>query len=134
MGNANSGRLISIELVQRVARRLKHLPQSQVADEAGIDLGTVQKIARGEHPHQKALRTARRCPGCGGLLIAPSCLKCELEGNADGLRYEEVVDEVMADRAFVEGLGLPAALLPGPGTARLAVVKDSPDKPGARAA
>lgn len=121
MGNANSGRLISIELVQRVERLLQYLPQSQVADEAGVDLGTVQKVQRGEHPHQLALRTSRRCPGCGGKILTDGCLKCTVDRNPAGLRWEDLVDEAIADRAFVEQLGI----LPP---------EDSPDKPGARAA
>ena len=71
MGNANSGRELSFELVMRVERLLKWNCAGKVAGELGIDVGTALKIREGEHPKQRARAAYVRCGGCGGLVRMP---------------------------------------------------------------
>ena len=81
MGNANSGRELSFELVMRVERLLTWNCANKVADELGIDPGTALKIRNGMHPKQLARAEYSRCDGCGGLVKIP-CLLCSLRGAA----------------------------------------------------
>lgn len=75
MGNANSGRELSFELVMRIERLLKWNAATWVAGELGIDVGTVLKIRNGKHPTQQARAQFVRCGGCGGLVRLP-CRLC----------------------------------------------------------
>lgn len=82
MGNANSGRELSFELIMRVERLLKWNRTNKVADEVGIDVGTALKIRNGKHPKQEARRAEySRCDGCGGLVVAP-CRLCSIRADA----------------------------------------------------
>jgi hypothetical protein len=75
MGNANSGRELSFELVMRVERLLKGSCPNAVATALGLDDGTVAKIHRRQHPRQVERTLYARCGGCGGLVLMP-CRLC----------------------------------------------------------
>jgi hypothetical protein len=81
MGNANSGRELSFELVMRIERLLKWNAATWVAGELGIDVGTVLKIRNGKHPKQQAWAEYVRCGECGGLAQMP-CLLCSVRRAA----------------------------------------------------
>ena len=96
MGNANSGRELSFELVMRVERLLTWNCANKVADEVGIDPGTALKIRNGKHPKQLARAEHSRCEGCGERVKMP-CLLCSLRRSA-----------TEADRRRCRGRTLPA--------------------------
>jgi hypothetical protein len=83
MGNANSGRELSFELVMRVERLLKDRCPNAVAEALGIDDGTVAKIQRGQHSRQMQRSQYDRCGGCGGMTQMP----CRLCGVRQAMRW-----------------------------------------------
>jgi hypothetical protein len=68
---------VAIADAQRVARLLKHLPATEVAERLHLAPKIVAKIARGVHPAVTAALAAQRCPTCGGKVIGP-CGLCAL--------------------------------------------------------
>lgn len=83
--------MISSHVVAEVRRLLEEgrLSQRKIAQWTGVSRGTVNAIARDQHPDCEARRCRRtdafippsgpprRCPGCGGMVQMP-CLLCQL--------------------------------------------------------
>jgi len=61
---------------------LGRMSQRQAAIAAGLARGTVAKIARGKHPHQRRPRTVARCAGCGAGLTCYPCPSCRVGAEA----------------------------------------------------
>jgi len=67
----------------RVAAVLRLLgegrPKTRIAEHVGISVGSVKRIAKGQHVSQAEDAEPRlvRCGGCGGMVKLP-CIACEL--------------------------------------------------------
>jgi hypothetical protein len=64
------------------------LDRVQISKAMGLQYKQVEQIADRGIVFVKGLRTAIRCPGCGGKILALPCVACEV--SAIGLRANSV--------------------------------------------
>ncbi len=72
-------------------RLADQIPLTRIAAETGLSETTIAGIAAGQvspsriavdddHPLREQMLSARRCPGCGGLVFSWPCLACQITG------------------------------------------------------
>lgn len=68
--------------LRAIERRLSapNANKEQIAAEVGVSADTVARIARRGRDYRQTASKHRRCPGCGGLQVAP-CRVCEARGE-----------------------------------------------------
>ncbi len=91
-------RVVTLRQVEEAERLLPLYSLRKLSAMTGLDLKTLQKIRRGEHPRQMHRAMTSRCPSCGARVIE-DCRECHPRSDLNVVARRPTSARFGAERA-----------------------------------